>query len=142
MLHFIRTIYKLSPLKDSGIKTVEDLKGKRVAVGAPASGTEISAQRVFAAYGMTYDDIKADYLSFAEGVEGMKNGNIDAVVISSGLPNAGVLELATSKDIVIVEIEEEKILKCKRNTQHFSLLSYLKDMYDGYGRGCSYSWCK
>ena len=48
----------------SGIKTIEDLKGKRVAVGAPASGTEISAKRVFAAYGMTYDDIKADYYPF------------------------------------------------------------------------------
>ena len=58
------------------------------------SGTEISAKRIFGAYGMTYDDIKADYLSFSEGVEGMKNGNIDAVVISSGLPNAGILELS------------------------------------------------
>ncbi|MCZ2257387.1 TAXI family TRAP transporter solute-binding subunit [Sporosarcina sp. G11-34] len=115
----------------SGIKTIEDLKGKRVAVGAPASGTEISAKRIFAAYGMTYDDIKADYLSFSEGVEGMKNGNIDAVVISSGLPNAGVLELATSKDIVIVEIEEDKVLEMQKDYPTFFPTIVPKDVYEG-----------
>src|SRR5699024_6674026 len=95
--------------KDTGIVTVGDLRGKTIAVGAPGSGTEISARRILAAYDMTYDDITPDYLSFAEGVEGIKNGNVDAVVISSGLPNAGILELDTTEDIAIVEIEEDKI---------------------------------
>lgn len=116
--------------KDSGIKTVEDLKGKRVAVGAPASGTEISAKRVLTAYDMTYDDISEDFLSFAEGVEGMMNGNIDAVVISSGLPNAGVLELSTSKDIAIVEIEEEKVLAMQEEYPAFFPTTVPKDVYD------------
>ena len=115
----------------SGIKTIEDLKGKRVAVGAPASGTEISAKRVLAAYGMTYDDIKADYLSFSEGVEGIKNGNIDAVVISSGLPNAGVLELATSKEIVIVEIDEAKALEMQKDYPTFFPTIVPMDVYEG-----------
>lgn len=117
--------------KGSGIKTIEDLKGKRVAVGAPASGTEISARRVLAAYNMTYDDIKADYLSFSEGVEGMKNNNIDAVVISSGLPNAGVLELATSKEIIIVEIDKEKILEMQKDYPTFYPTIVSKDVYSG-----------
>ncbi|WP_017381384.1 TAXI family TRAP transporter solute-binding subunit [Paenisporosarcina sp. TG-14] len=117
--------------KDSGIKTIEDLKGKKVAVGAPASGTEISAKRVLAAYDMTYDDIKEDYLSFAEGVEGMKNGNIDAVVISSGFPNAGILELGTSKEIAIVEIDEEKILEIQKKYPTFFPTTIPKDTYDG-----------
>lgn len=116
--------------KESGIKTVDDLKGKRIAVGAPASGTEISAKRILGAYGLTYDDITADYLSFAEGVEGMKNGNIDAVVISSGLPNAGILELATSKDIIIVEIDEEKILSMQEDYPSFFPAIVPQDTYD------------
>lgn len=117
--------------KESGIKTIDDLRGKKIAVGAPGSGTEISAKRVLAAYGMTYDDIKPDYLSFAEGVEGMKNGNIDAVVISSGLPNAGVLELATSKEIVIVEIDEKKVLEMQKDYPTFFSTIVSKDVYDG-----------
>jgi len=116
---------------DSGIKTIEDLKGKRVAVGAPGSGTEISAERILAAYEMTYDDVKADYLSFSEGVEGIKNGNIDAVVISSGLPNAGVLELATSKDIVIVEIDKDKALEVQKDYPTFFPAVVSKDVYEG-----------
>lgn len=116
--------------KDSGIDTVADLKGKRVAVGAPASGTEIAAKRVLRAYDMDYDDIKADYLSFAEGVEGMKNGNIDAVVISSGLPNAGILELATSKDVHIVEIAEDKVLEMQKDYPTFFPTSVPKETYD------------
>lgn len=115
----------------SGIKTIEDLKGKRVAVGAPGSGTEISAKRILAAYEMTYDDVKADYLSFSEGVEGIKNGNIDAVVISSGLPNAGVLELATSKEIVVVEIDKDKVLEMQKDYPTFFPAVVPKDVYEG-----------
>lgn len=117
--------------KKSGIETVEDMKGKRIAVGAPASGTEISAQRVLEAYGMTYDDIKEDFLSFDEGVEGIFNGNIDAVVISSGLPNAGVLELETSEEITIVEIDEEKVLEMQEKYPSFYPSVVPGDVYEG-----------
>jgi TRAP transporter TAXI family solute receptor len=118
-------------LKDSGIKTVEDLKGKKVAVGAPGSGTEISAQRVINAYGLSYDDIEEDFLSFSEGVEGMKNGTVDAVVISSGLPNAGVLELATTKDITLVEISEEKVNEMAKDYPAFFSTTIPQDAYEG-----------
>ncbi|WP_176482043.1 TAXI family TRAP transporter solute-binding subunit [Paucisalibacillus globulus] len=114
---------------DSGIKTIEDLKDKSVAVGAPASGTEISAKRVLEAYGMSYDDINEDFLSFAEGVEGIKNGTIDAVVISSGLPNAGVMELQTTNDIVVVEIAEEKVLEMQENYPSFFPATVGADVY-------------
>lgn len=115
---------------ESGIETVEDLTGMRVAVGAPASGTEISAQRVLQAYGMSYDDINADFLSFSEGVEGIQNGNIDAVVISSGLPNAGVMELQTTQDIVVVEIDEDTILGMQEDYPAFFPTTVPQDVYE------------
>ncbi|MFS0674003.1 TAXI family TRAP transporter solute-binding subunit [Ornithinibacillus sp. 179-J 7C1 HS] len=133
----IRSIASLYPnflqivaTAESGIKTVEDLAGKNIAVGAPASGTEISAKRVLEAYGMSYDDINEDYLSFAEGVEGIKNGTIDAVVISSGLPNAGVMELQTSHEIVVVEIAEEKVLKMQEKYPAFFPATVPADVYE------------
>jgi len=117
--------------KDTGIKTIEELKGKKLAVGAPGSGTEISARRVLDAYGMNYDDVEEDFLSFAEGVEGMKNGTVDAVVISSGLPNAGVLELATTKEVVLLEISEDKVKKMAEKYPSFFATPVPKGTYDG-----------
>ncbi|MBP3485616.1 MAG: TAXI family TRAP transporter solute-binding subunit, partial [Oscillospiraceae bacterium] len=90
---------------NTGIKSVEDLKGKRVGVGAANSGVEINARMILNAYGITYDDITPDYLAYGEAIDNMKNGQCDAVFVTSGLPNATVTELATSYDMVIVPIE-------------------------------------
>ena len=101
----VHTVDKVVCMPDSGIKTVEDLKGKRVGVGAANSGVELNARMIFEAYGMSYDDCTVDYLAYGEAIDNMKNGQCDAVFVTSGLPNATVTELATSYDMVIVPIE-------------------------------------
>ena len=90
---------------DTGIKCVEDLKGKRVGVGAPNSGVELNARMIYEAYGMTYEDSDVDYLSYGEAIDQMKNGQCDAAFVTSGLPNSTVSELAFSYDMVIVPID-------------------------------------
>lgn len=92
---------------DSGIETFEDLKGKTVAVGAPNSGTELAAQVLFEGHDMSYDDITPDYLSFAESVEQMKNGLVDAAIISSGIPNSGIMDLDATHPIKLIPIDDE-----------------------------------
>ena len=92
---------------DTGIKSVEDLRGKRVGVGAANSGVEINARMILNAYGMTYDDIQPDYLAYGEAIDNMKNGQCDAVFVTSGLPNATVMELGVQYDMVIVPIDGE-----------------------------------
>ena len=92
---------------DTGIKSVEDLKGKRVGVGAANSGVEINARMILASYGITYDDITPDYLAYGEAIDNMKNGQCDAVFVTSGLPNATVMELGVSYDMVVVPIDGE-----------------------------------
>src|SRR5213082_3434339 len=88
--------------KDSGIAKLEDLKGKRVSVGAPGSGTEINARQILASAGMSYADFaKTNYLSFAESADQMKNRAIDATLISSGMPNPGIMDIATSQEIAL-----------------------------------------
>ena len=96
---------QLVTLKKSGIKTVEDLKGKRVGVGAANSGVELNARMIYEAYGMTYADSKVDYLSYGEAIDQMKNGQCDAAFVTSGLPNGTIMELATSYDMEIVPID-------------------------------------
>ncbi|MBP0981154.1 MAG: TAXI family TRAP transporter solute-binding subunit [Oscillospiraceae bacterium] len=90
---------------DTGITKVEDLKGKRVGVGAPNSGVEVNARTILAAYGITYDDITPDYLAYGEAIDNMKNGQCDAVFVTSGLPNATVMELGVQYDMVVVPID-------------------------------------
>jgi TRAP transporter TAXI family solute receptor len=97
---------------DSGIKTLGDLKGKRVAVGAPKSGTELNARDIFKGAGMTYADFaKVEYLPFGESVELMKNRQLDATLISAGLGVAAVRDLATAVKIVIVPVPAEVVKK-------------------------------
>lgn len=94
--------------KDSGIKTLEDLKGKRLSVGAAKSGTELNARAILEAAGMSYDDLaKVEYLPFAESVELMKNRQLDATLQSAGLGVASLKDLATSIPIEVVTVPEE-----------------------------------
>ncbi len=90
---------------DSGIKSLADLKGKNVSVGAPKSGTELNARTIFKAAGLTYKDFgKVEYLPFGESVELMKNRQLDATLQSAGLGVSSLRDLATSVDIVVVPI--------------------------------------
>lgn len=98
---------QLVTLESSGIETFYDLAGKRVGVGAPNSGVELNARLMFEAHGMTYDDIRADYLNYGEAVDQMRNGMIDAAFVTSGIPNATVMDLGTTNDIRIIPIEGE-----------------------------------
>jgi len=91
--------------KESGIKTLADLKGKRLSVGAPRSGTELNARAILQGAGLSYQDLgKVEYLPFNESVELMKNRQLDATLQSAGLGVASIRDLATSVDIVVVEI--------------------------------------
>ena len=97
---------------DSGIKSIADLKGKRVAVGAPKSGTELNARAIFKGAGLSYKDFaKVEYLPFGESVELMKNRQLDATLISAGLGVAAVRDLATAVKIVIVAVPAEVVAK-------------------------------
>ncbi|UOM35047.1 TAXI family TRAP transporter solute-binding subunit [Acuticoccus sp. I52.16.1] len=94
--------------EESGITTLEDLKGKRLSVGAPKSGTELNARKILEAAGMSYDDLaKVEYLPFAESVELIKNRQLDATLQSAGLGVASIRDLATSLPITVVPIPAE-----------------------------------
>ena len=97
---------------DSGIKTLADLKGKRISVGAPKSGTELNARAVLKAAGLTYNDFaKVEYLPFGESVELMKNRQLDVTLQSAGLGVSSLRDLATSQKIVVVPIPADVVKK-------------------------------
>ncbi|MEV6325450.1 TAXI family TRAP transporter solute-binding subunit [Nocardia sp. NPDC051787] len=82
--------------RDAGINSVADLRGKRVSTGSPKSGTEVIAQRILQAAGLDPDrDISAQRLDLTKTVDGMKDGSIDAMFFSGGLPTPGITDLFT-----------------------------------------------
>lgn len=96
--------------KDSGITSVEDLKGKAVSVGAPGSGTYVNAEQILAAHGLDIEtDIKAQKLDFDESTGGIQDGTIDAAFITAGTPTGSVEGLSATNEITIVPIAQDKI---------------------------------
>ena len=94
--------------KESGIKTLADLKGKSLSVGAAKSGTELNARRIFEVAGMSYADLgKTEYLPFSESVELIKNRQLDGTLQSAGLGVASIKDLSTSLDVQMVEVPRE-----------------------------------
>ncbi len=109
----IATLYpevvQVVTLEGKGIDSIADLAGKRVAVGAPASGTEANARQILAAYDLTFDDIQPDFLSFAEAVGNLKDGHVDAAFLTAGLPTAAVQDLGATHDLKLVSLSEEAV---------------------------------
>ena len=97
---------------ESGIKTLADLKGKTLSVGAPKSGTELNSRAILAAAGMSYKDLgKVEYLPFAESVDLMKNRQLDATLQSAGLGVASLKDLSSSTEITVVSVPKEIVDK-------------------------------
>lgn len=90
---------------DPSIKSVADLKGKSVSIGAPGSGVYFNAIDVLTAAGLTENDIKAQYQSFADSADALKDGKIDAAFIVAGPPTPAITELCTTNNAYLVPID-------------------------------------
>ncbi|MBR5572664.1 MAG: TAXI family TRAP transporter solute-binding subunit [Oscillospiraceae bacterium] len=96
---------------DPTIKTVADLAGKRVSIGAAGSGVYFNAIDVLGCYGLTEADIIPTYQGFGDSANALKDGQIDAAFVVSGAPTTAIVELATTKDAYLVSIEDENVDK-------------------------------
>ena len=96
--------FQLVARKGSGIKTVMDLKGKRLSLDEPGSGTLVGARLILAAYGLTEKDLKAEYLKTQQAADKLKDGTLDAFFSVSGWPNGAISELAVTTGIDLIPI--------------------------------------
>lgn len=116
--------------KESGITSLADLKGKRISVGAPKSGTELNARAIFKAAGLTYQEMgKVEYLPYAESVELIKNRQLDATLQSSGLGQAAIRDLAATLPVVFVPIPADVVTKIGNNAYQPATIP--ANTYDG-----------
>ena len=113
------------------IKTVADLAGKSVSIGAPGSGVYFNAIDVLGAYGLTENDIKPTYQSFGDSADALKNGQIDAAFIVAGAPTTAVTDLATTKDTYLVSLDDEHVAKLLETSDYYTKTVIAKNVYFG-----------
>ena len=110
---------------------IGDLGGKRVSVGPPGSGTEQMARHLLAAHGLTYDDLEPRYLSFSESSSALRDGAIDAAVISVGYPAAAVLEATTTAGVRLLSVDPEVIRSMREEHPYYSVAEIPAGAYPG-----------
>lgn len=93
---------------DSKIDSFNDLKGKKIGVGAPGSGTEANFRQLCDVFGLKDKDVKAQYLSFAESAEQFKDKHIDAFIVTAGIPNAAIMDIGSQHNVKIINIPDKK----------------------------------
>jgi TRAP transporter TAXI family solute receptor len=122
----LRTVMALYPedvhivvTKASGIKSTADLKGKRVSVGAAGSGVEADAQMIVKVTGITYSDFDAQKLDFAATATRFKDNQIDAGFLTTGYPSPAIMDIATTKDITLIDFDDAFLDKLGKAYPYF-----------------------
>lgn len=118
---------------DSDINSLQDLVGKRVSVGAPGSGTEVSAQTILEAVGITYDDFTVQRLGANETADALRDGSIDAGFWSGGMPTGAVMSLAETHDIKLVPVSDEEFEQIHAADPTLIRYTFPADGYRGVG---------
>lgn len=124
-------------LEKTGIKDIAGLKGKRVAVGAAGSGTEANARQILEAYGITYKDITAQYLSFAEAANNLKDGNIDAAFLTAGFPTAAIQDIAAQHKVVLLPVPADKADNLIKKYPFYTKITIPANTYPNQGKDVS-----
>lgn len=111
------------------IKSVADLKGKSVSIGALGSGVYFNALDILGAYGISEKDIDAQYLNFADSADNLKDGKIDAAFIVAGAPTTAITDLATGGNVYLVSLDDEHIDSLIAKSPYYSKNVIAKDVY-------------
>ncbi|WP_339062820.1 TAXI family TRAP transporter solute-binding subunit [Tepidibacillus marianensis] len=116
---------------NSGIKSVADLKGKRVSVGAGGSGVEANAKQVLEIYGLKFEDLKAEHLSFGDSSQKIQDGQLDAAFITAGAPTSAVTELSATTKLQVLSLEPDKIAALSAKYPYYVEEDIPANMYSG-----------
>lgn len=114
---------------NADIKTVDDLRGKNVSIGARGSGVYFNALDVLGVYGMTEEDITPVYQSFGDSAESLKDGKIDAAFIVAGAPTTAITDLSTGSQVYLVSIDDDHIGQLIEKSPYYTAYTVSADTY-------------
>ncbi len=113
------------------IKSMDDLRGKNVSIGAAGSGVYFNAMDFLAAYDMTEADINPQYLNFGDSAEALRDGKIDAAFVVAGAPTTAVVDLCATKSAYLVSLDDEHVAKLKELNGAYTECTIPAGTYDG-----------
>jgi len=112
-------VFQVVATKASGIKSVDQFKGKRIVVGPVGSGGEVDARETLAAYGLTYDDCKVTFAEFSQGMDMLKDGLVDAGILGVALGASTMQELLLDNKTNLIPISDEALNNLKKKNQFY-----------------------
>jgi TRAP transporter TAXI family solute receptor len=115
----------------SGIKTIADLKGKNISVGDAGSGVEFNARQILQAYGITFDDIGKQNLSFGASADSLRDNKLDAFFCVAGAPTPAIIDLAAAKDIAFLSIDDAHANQLIRDHPFYTKFPIPAESYHG-----------
>ncbi len=118
-------------LRSKNINSIADLKGKRIAVGAPGSGTEVNARQILRMFELGYYNTRPDFLNFAEAADQVKDGVVDAAFITAGHPTAAVQDIASSRDLKILPISRDVVEQLREQYPYYARVTIPANTYRG-----------
>ncbi|GAB6146678.1 TAXI family TRAP transporter solute-binding subunit [Desulfocicer niacini] len=98
-------------LKKTSVKNINDIRGKRIAVGSPGSGTEVKTKMILGALGITYKDFTPEFLSFTEGTEALQNNTVEGVFLGVSYPASAIVSLSLTNPIRMINFSDDEITK-------------------------------
>jgi len=113
----------------SKVKSLNDLRGKRIAVGAAGSGTEVNCRQILEALGLSYNEVSPQYLNFAEAANGLRDGNVDVAVVTAGVPTAAIRDVASQKDVVLLPVSDALAAKLIAKYPFYTKFQIPKNTY-------------
>lgn len=119
--------------KGAGISSISDLKGKRISLDEPGSGTLVDAMIILEAFGLSEDDVQAEYLKPSPAIAKIKENELDAFIIVAGYPTGSVVELASSAGAELVPIEGPEVDALLEKYEFFAKDEIPADTYQGIG---------
>lgn len=124
-------VVQIAVSKTSGIQSITAMGGKRISVGDAGSGVEFNAKQILEGYGITFNDIKKNNLSFKESSDGIQNGTLDGCFITAGVPNAALQELAFTAGLQLVPVSGAEADKIMSKYNYYTLTTIPGGTYKG-----------
>ncbi|MDR0910401.1 MAG: TAXI family TRAP transporter solute-binding subunit [Spirochaetaceae bacterium] len=116
---------------NSGINTIADLKGKRVSVGDAGSGVEFNARQILEAYGVTFDDIQKQNLSFGASADALRDNKIDAFFCVAGAPTPAIVDLALGRSIILLPVDDAHVQALQAKYPFYQKFPIAANSYTG-----------
>lgn len=123
------SVLHMVTLPGSGIESIEDLKGKRVAIGPAGGGTINVMRNIFSMYGMKIEDVTPSFLSYADGFSQLADGNVDASFALAGFPTSAVMQTGATNDLKFIELGDEMMGKLTSKYPYYSTVTVPADVY-------------